>query len=429
MHDYSIKKALIISAAICAMLAPNLVLSAIDGARLVGLAMHQDTGRNIYIGALHYNELIPVPEDIVAANGPKAMEYRVVARRTSIRSLMGSVLLQSELATGNAPSKTTSEFVEDIMEAVKGSLYSGDSLEIRLNKDNSVLAILDGQQLANTVDRQVSDYFLMGWTGERGPTTVFRSSILAPEINSALLTIYETRIASSQRIAAIEAWSEKENTSAVIPTNSSSPTAVTITTRAPGNTVPTVASASAPTRAPNADSIDLASSSTELKEAVIETTAKPAPLKTAVEQADTSEPVLLASAAPTLEMIEPVMKDAIADDVIDAMEYSRRLALFNTSVLHSVYTEIRYPRSAVRRNIQGTLELDLNVDKNGQLLEVSIAVSSGHDILDKSAIKAANKAFSDKPLQKIDQVARSEYSEEDGEKLIIPIPVSFILTE
>ena len=71
----------------------------------------------------------------------------------------------------------------------------------------------------------------------------------------------------------------------------------------------------------------------------------------------------------------------------------------------------------------------MSVDKDGKLLEVSVAVSSGHSSLDNSAVKAASKAFANKPVQEIDQVALSEYSEEDGEKLIIPIPVSFVLTE
>jgi protein TonB len=427
MHDYSIRKALISGAGICALLAPTLAFSAMEGVRLVGLAMHQDTGRNIYIGALHYDELLPMPEDIVAADGPKTMEYRVVARRTSVRSLMGRVLLQGELATGNAPSKTASEFVEGIMEAVKGSLYAGDSLEIRLNKDSSVVAILDGQQVASTADRQVSNYFLMGWIAERGPSTVFRSSILAGEINSALLPIYEARTVSSQRVAAVAAWTEKD-TASPVPIKSSSPIAVAISKIAPGNTVPTVASATAPSRTHKAASPDLASSITELKEAV-EGRATAARHEATAAQTSISEPVLIASAAPTREMIQPAMEDAIAGDKISAMEYSRRLAVFNTNVLRSVYTHIRYPRAAVRRNIQGSLELDLNVDKNGQLLNVSIAVSSGHDMLDKSALVAANKAFSDELLLEIDQVARSEYSEKGGEKLIIPIPVSFILTE
>ncbi len=428
MKDYRIRKALIISAGVCALLATNLAFSAIEGVRLVGLAMHQDTGRNIYIGALHYDELIPVPEDVVAADGPKAMEYRVVARRTSIRSLMGSVLLQGELATGTAPSKTISEFVEDIMAAVKGSLYAGDSLEIRLNKDNTVVAILDGQKLASTTDRQVSNYFLMGWIGERGPSTAFRSSILAPELNPTMLPVYEAHTVSSERIAAIEAWSEKEDAVAI---NISTPVAVAVavTSEAADSTVPTIASAAAPLSAENAVSTDLASSSTELQEALTDTTIITAQEPSEVQTALTLEPVLLASAAPTQEMIQPVMEDAKASEIIDAMEYSQRLAVFNTSVLRSVYAEIRYPRAAVRRNIQGTLELDLSVGKEGELLDVSIAVSSGHPMLDKSAVKAANKAFSEKPVQEIDQVARSEYSEEDGDKLIIPIPVSFILTE
>jgi TonB family protein len=428
MKDYSIRKALIISASVCALLAPNMAFSAVEGARLVGLAMHQDTGRNIYIAALHYNELIPMPEDIVAADGPKSMEYRVVARRTSIRSLMGSVLLQGELATGGAPPTSVSDFAEDLMAAVKGSLYAGDSLEIRLTKDNSVVAILDGQKLASSSDRQVSNYFLMGWIGERGPSTAFRSSIMATDLNAEIQPIYEAHTVSDERIAAIEAWTEEENVAAT-QINTSSPVAVAVTTKAPSSTVPTVASASvsvaAPVSTPEPLSTELVSSYSELQEAATD----PAEATPPAAQPGTAEPILLASAAPTKEMIQPAMEDTNASEIIDAMEYSQRLAVFNTNILRSVYAEIRYPRAAVRRNIQGALELDLSVDKDGKLLEVSVAVSSGHSSLDKSAIKAAKKAFENKLVQEIDQVALSEYSEEDGEKLIIPIPVSFVLTE
>jgi TonB family protein len=424
MKHYSIRKVLIISAGVCALLAPNLAFTAIEGVRLIGLAMHQDTGRNIYIGALHYDELIPVPNDIVTADGPRSMEYRVVARRTSIRSLMGSVLLQGELATGGAPSQNVSDFAEDIMAAVKGSLYAGDSLEIRLNKDNGVEAILDGQSLASSSDREVSNYFLMGWVGERGPSTAFRSSILATELNSTIQPIYDAHTVSDERIAAIEAWSENNNVAAT-QTNTSSPVAVAVTTKAAASTVPTVASAAALSSAPKTASTDLASAPSEMQQAAADTTSiTPPPVQTSA-----SEPILLASAAPTQEMLQPAMTDIDTSEIINAMEYSQRLAVFNMNVLRSVYAEIRYPRAAVRRNIQGTLELDLSVDKDGKLLDVSIAVSSGHSSLDKSAVKAANKAFSNKPVQEIDQVARSEYSEEGGETLIIPIPVSFILTE
>jgi len=394
------------------LLAASTALSSIAEARLVGLAMHQETGRNIYIGALHYDELVPRPNDIVAADGPKVMEYRVVARRTSIRSLMGNILLQGELATGTPPGASIIEFAGEIMVAVQGSLYAGDSLEIRLNKDNRTTASLSGVELARADKREVSDYFLKGWVDEGGPSTAFRSSILSTDIDSSLMSIYSAHAISNERLAVINSWVDPvaaEIPDAVVPAS-----AVAITTDVP------------------AASVNLATTAPALPSAINESPAIPEANPMATEQVAAAEPVLLASLSPTQEMILPEREDKAAAlavvEAIDAMEYSQRLATFNTQILRSVYSHIRYPRAAVRRNIQGTLELDLVVNNKGSLLDITIARSSGHSMLDKSAVKAARQAFEDTPLSEIDQVAVAEYSE-DGDQLIIPIPISFILTE
>jgi len=392
--------------------------SSVDGTRLIGLAMHKDTGRNIYIGALHYDDQIPTPENLVVAAGPRVMEYRVVARRTSIRSLMGSMLLQGELASGTPPSANTTLFVEDIMGAVKGSLYAGDSLRILLNKDDSIVVILDEHEIAGTDDRAVADYLLMGWVGKGGPSTAFRASILAPEVDGSMLSIYSANTASTDRIAAIGSWNS--SSSELVPVTK---TVAVATTVAPSASTQATAAASTPTAAPNP--------AAEIKP--VETTTPEATVANKkVEElepkAHKAEPVLLASITPSREMIQPALEDTNAADTINAMEYSQRLASFNTYVLKSVYAHIRYPKSAIRREIQGALELDLNVNKAGELLDVSVAVPSGHTMLDNAAVKAAKKAFADTPLKNIDEVALSEYSE-DGDQLVIPIPVSFILTE
>ena len=91
---------------------PALAVS--DDLRLVGLAVHQETGREIYLGAIHVDKLVPKPDDIQNFTGPKAMEYRVVARRTSIRSLLGGMLLQAELATGQPANEATASFIDSI---------------------------------------------------------------------------------------------------------------------------------------------------------------------------------------------------------------------------------------------------------------------------------------------------------------------------
>jgi len=402
------------------LLAANTALSSIAEARLVGLAIHKETGRNIYIGALHYDELVPRPDDIVAASGPKVMEYRVVARRTSIRSLMGNILLQGELATGSPPNANIIEFAGEIMAAVQGSLYAGDSLEIRLDKNNSTTAALSGIELARTNKREVSDYFLKGWVNEGGPSTAFRSSILSSDIDSSLMSIYSAHAISNERLAVINSWAEPIETET--PDAEAAPAASAVAAVAAVPAAAEVSTASG----------QLAITTPALSSAIDESLAIPEANPMATEQAAAAEPVLLASLSPTQEMILPEPDDKTAAvavvEAIDAMEYSQRLATFNTRILRSVYSHIRYPRAAVRRNIQGTLELDLVVSNKGSVLDITVARSSGHSMLDKSAVKAARQAFEDTPLSEIDQVAVAEYSE-DGDQLIIPIPISFILTE
>ena len=173
---------------------------------LVGLAQHQQTGRNIYLGAIYFDQHVPKPADMVAASGPKLMEYRVIARRTSIRSLLGGMLLQSEVATGAAPDAATTEFANAILSTVKSSLYAGDSFEILLSEEDETLAYLNGHEIARADEGSVSDYLLMGWVGERGPSTVFRASMLADEIDPSLLSDLETGSFSIQRAAEIAGW-------------------------------------------------------------------------------------------------------------------------------------------------------------------------------------------------------------------------------
>ena len=52
------------------------------------------------------------------------------------------------------------------------------------------------------------------------------------------------------------------------------------------------------------------------------------------------------------------------------------------------YQEPQYPRAAIKRNLEGTLKVKINVLANGQLKNFDILQSSGHSILDNAAISA-----------------------------------------
>lgn len=52
------------------------------------------------------------------------------------------------------------------------------------------------------------------------------------------------------------------------------------------------------------------------------------------------------------------------------------------------YQEPQYPRAAIKRNLEGTIKVKINVSANGQLKSFEILQSSGHEILDNAATSA-----------------------------------------
>jgi len=413
---------------------------------LIGLAMHRETGRDIYLGAMRAERPLASPADIVTTAGAREMEFRIVARRTSIRSILGGILLQAEVANDVPPPPDIVDFANGIMSAVQGSLYTSDSFGVRDNGQGQTIATANGQELTRTSADGVFNYFLSGWVGERGASTAFRNSLLAMDIAVGLRADYGAYTPSAERIAAVRAWAgkaaEPEQPAVVASTEPAADPAPEPALPAPqqqntttAQTQPVVAEISpspapaanvtphSPSPMPAAAVSAVAGTGTgtgAIQEELVATTPAIATANIKPEMRDDKRPAeALASER------EPEHPDNIQG--LSVIEYSQRLAAFNSMVFRMVNTRIRYPRAAIRRDIQGQLELDITLDSQGELLEVAVARSSGHSMLDKAALKAANTAF-DNPLgDPLDHVALAEYG--DGEQLIIPVPVNFVLTE
>ena len=396
--------------------------------QLVGLAVHQETGREIYLGAIHIDRAVPPPTDLMQFTGHKAMEYRVVARRTSIRSLLGSILLQAELASGHPADASTAAFVDAILSRVQGSLYAGDALDFALSAGNDTVASLNGHELARATGGGVFDYLLLGWLGEKGASAEFRSTLLAPDIDASLLAAYRAHEAPPERVADIGAWLAPEPGPAAIatasaPANEPPASATTIPVAPAGTAMPLPAPAPGPDAVPAVATVAALSGSEPVAPAVTATGGHADP--PAVIAAAPQTTVQLATITPQGQLLTP---DPTLSQALSLANYSQRLAEFNAMVMRKVYGSIRYPKSAGRRNIQGSLELDLHLNADGSLREAVVARGSGHNTLDAAAIRAAETAFGSRNLESIDEVAVGEYGTGDG-RLIVPVPVSFQLME
>lgn len=90
--------------------------------------------------------------------------------------------------------------------------------------------------------------------------------------------------------------------------------------------------------------------------------------------------------------------------------YSRQLG-------RSVKKHLIYPKRASRRGLQGTTLVKINVDRNGNVLSVTVSKSSGHSSLDKRALETVKKAS---PLPSPPNIL-------EGDSISINMPIIFEL--
>ena len=422
---------------------------------LAGLALHQETGRDIYMAGVYFDQQAPRPAAFTEESGPRVMEYRVVARRTSIRSLLGGILLQSEVATGQPPNQATTDFAHNILSIVNSSLYAGDSLEILLNKHDETIALLNGQELTRTGGRAVADYLLMGWIGERGPATRFRQDIMSEEINSSLLSGFNANTYSTEREAEIVGWvGVPQNKADSAPEPSTGSELAVVAESMPEPEIVPIAAEPEPEILPVPDTADTTAAAVQDPENILAATDASTPEAASPDSqpnlaaaeleapepdhfnlasdpsglAQEQEAIQVASLIPTADMLQP---SAVDSDILalDVQEYSQRLSAFHSALIARVYRQIQYPARAVRRGMEGRLELDVTLRENGELVAINVVQPSGYALLDSAAVRAAKSALSSGALAAIDPVAISEFSSGESDHLIIPIPVSFTLTE
>ena len=339
-----------------------------------GLAIYTETARDIYVAAL----LLPAGgklKNTYLAPGPKAMEYRIALRRISSRGFFGMLLLQAELGAVSRAPKQVITAISTLKNNFKSALKQGDHFVIALSKNNATNFFLNDVQLLGVDDRSIFDFFYAGWVGESG-SALFRETLLSGKLDPGTFTRFESLTPTDERLATTSAWAAQMPSPAPAP-QVAAPIQVAVATAVAVRPAAVPLSAAKRVTAP------------AVKKAQAEKTAP---------QPDARE--------------------------LDDREYQRQLNEYVSHIMKKVFGKVVYPRRAIQREREGKVELLVYMDENGELLEVSLDSSSGHDILDTAASKAVRKAA---PFPELTLVAREEFMSEDGSSYIMPIPITFKL--
>lgn len=100
-----------------------------------------------------------------------------------------------------------------------------------------------------------------------------------------------------------------------------------------------------------------------------------------------------------------------------ALRYARERV--RNALLSDLTRHFEYPWLARRRGWQGMVWLSVTVEPDGRLKRIRVARSSGHDVLDRSAVET---------LQRVGQVAQARRWL-DGQALELPLPIVYRLTD
>lgn len=112
---------------------------------------------------------------------------------------------------------------------------------------------------------------------------------------------------------------------------------------------------------------------------------EPASLKRVVQQAEPRKPALKQAKQPTPRPKQQVAVTLAAQPAVEVPQ----IAGVNdkTPPDFAGNPSPTYPPEAIRRRLQGTVLLELEVSETGQVQSVSVLRSSGHSILDQSALR------------------------------------------
>jgi len=397
-----------------------------------GLAVYTETARDIYIAGL----LLPPGsglENIMLRPGPKAMEYRIAIRRISSRGFSGTLLLQAEFGSGERAPDAVINALNELKRVMKSSLVRGDRFVIALTEDDRSEFYLDGHKLLAVKDGSVFDFFLAGWVGPSS-SALLRDKLLSGDLDAATKDRFDALAPDAARKKEVAQWTapaaaepaaEPEKLVAEI---APQPPAASEAVAVAGSEQP-AAAASTDTKAPEIPApVAVATAAkatavaaTDQKKATAAPAASAKPEPPAKKSAEAAAPQQLAVAATAATT--PPGGEAPAGET-DDREYQRELNEFVTTIMKKVFSEVKYPERAIKRQREGKVELLARLDADGSLIDVTLDSSSGHGMLDEAAAKAVRKAA---PFPELTAAAREEFLADDGSGYVMPIPVTFKL--
>lgn len=341
---------------------------------LNGIGVHQELGREVFIGALYSESLSNDADTLINNIQPMRMELKIVApdglttRRFSRMWIEGmAVNSKADVLTAQADNMVKFDGL------FKGRFLKDDFITFTNSPGKGVDIAVNGVLLGNIDDNAFFSMLLSTWIGKIPLSSDYRDSLLkVGDVDAGLRSRFSAISPAATRTAEVKTWTGAQ---------------VEVKTAA-------VSSASKSSTSAKVEAAAVAK--TELPKLEVPTLEKPAlDIPVPVTQAEKPASVAAVSASSSAKPVTVVAaKVEEEEDEGPALTAQSLLArqFYVSDAIKKIRSKTKYPQRALDRDQEGSVRVAIVIDREGTVLGTNLLETSKFDLLNKEALEAVKRS-------------------------------------
>jgi len=341
---------------------------------LNGIGVHQELGREVFIGAL-YSESLSNDADTLMNNAqPMRMELKIVApdglttRRFSRMWIEGmAVNSKADVLTAQADNMVKFDGL------FKGRFLKDDVITFTNVPGKGVDITVNGVLLGNINDNAFFSMLLSTWIGKIPLSSDYRDSLLkVGDVDAGLRSRFSAISPAATRTAEVKTWTGAQ---------------VEVKTAA-------VSSASKSSASAKVEAAVVAK--TELPKLEVPTLEKPAldipvPVTQVEKPASVASVSVSSSAKPVTVAAAKVEEEEDEGPALTAQSLLAR-QFYVSDAIKKIRSKTKYPQRALDRDQEGSVRVAIVIDREGTVLSTNLLETSKFDLLNKEALEAVKRS-------------------------------------
>ncbi|WP_084004964.1 TonB family protein [Gilvimarinus polysaccharolyticus] len=382
---------------------------------LNGMALHQELGRDQFIGAIYSDTLSSDASTLMAANQAMRMELKITADRGIAARKFSRMWIEGMAINirGNALTEQADNMVS-FTKLFQERLQKDDHVVFSLTPGQGVVISVDDVNLGTIADDDFFGLLLSTWLGRVPLSSTYREQLLVSgDVSASLVDRYDSINPTPARVDQVALWGAPAPKPAPkpepVPAPAPEPTPAPVVASAPVS-IPDTAQISVPKiEIPAAPTANTAASASSTSDDIAQIEG-PAPISSS--SSSSVAPIALNEPEPLDESDEDFVPIFTAESLLANQRYFSNL-------VRQIQAEISYPRRAMQRGYEGSIRIAITINRNGELLNSMLIEETDHKLLNNEALGAVQDAV---PFPEVPALITGQVHE-------FTIPITFTLQQ